>query len=144
MFKRRVFDALEGTREACSLGGQFCWHPVLPDPAPPLRHAPRPDPPVVCPGFGLDRWTTRTLNKYLVCFHQFPDATVNGEKMTTSQFDIADYFKSACEMFVAETGETLKPASTLFAPEINSEELDHLLNTPGKLTLQRQALSNIM
>ena len=37
------------------LGEQFCWHPVLPDPAPPPRRAPRPDPPVVCPGFGLDK-----------------------------------------------------------------------------------------
>ena len=28
----------------------------MPDPARPLRRAPRPDPPVVCPGFGFDRW----------------------------------------------------------------------------------------
>ena len=34
---RRVFDALEGAREACFLGEQFCRHPVLPDPAPPPR-----------------------------------------------------------------------------------------------------------
>ena len=27
----------------------------MPDPAWPLRRAPRPDPPVVCPGFGFDR-----------------------------------------------------------------------------------------
>ena len=54
-FRRRVFDALEGTREARFLGEQFCWHPVLPDPALPPRRAPRPDPPVVCPGFGIDR-----------------------------------------------------------------------------------------
>ena len=54
-FKRRVSDALGGTRQACPRGEQFCWHPVLPDPAPPTRRAPRPDPPVLCPGFGLDR-----------------------------------------------------------------------------------------
>ena len=53
-FKRRVFDASEGTRDPCLLGEQFCWHPVLPDLAPPPRRALRPDPPVVCPGFGLD------------------------------------------------------------------------------------------
>ena len=52
---------LEGTSEACLLGGQFCWHPVLPDPAPPPRRAPRPDSPVVCPGFGLDRWFFQKL-----------------------------------------------------------------------------------
>ena len=54
-FRRRVFDALESAREARLLGEQFCWHPVLPDPAPPPRRAPRPDPPVVCPGFGLNK-----------------------------------------------------------------------------------------
>ena len=50
----RVFDALEGTRDPCPLGEKFCWHPVLSDAAPPPRRAPRPDLPVVCPGFGLD------------------------------------------------------------------------------------------
>ena len=54
-FRRFVFDALGGTRASCLLGEQFCWHPVLPDPAPPPRCAPRPDPPVVCPGFGFDK-----------------------------------------------------------------------------------------
>ena len=33
-----------------------CRRPLLPDPAPPLRHAPRPDPPVVCTGFGIGRY----------------------------------------------------------------------------------------
>ena len=54
--KQTVFDALEGTKEDCPLGEQFCWHPDLPDTAPPRRHATRPDPPVVCPDFGLDRF----------------------------------------------------------------------------------------
>ena len=39
-FGRRVFDALEGTRDPCLLGDQFCWHLVLPDPAPSPRRAP--------------------------------------------------------------------------------------------------------
>ena len=42
VFRRRVFVALEGARDPCLLGDQFCWHPVLPDPAPPS--AGRPDP----------------------------------------------------------------------------------------------------
>ena len=75
-----------------------------------------------------------TLNKYLGCFHHLLETTVKGEKMMTIQFDMADYFKSACEIFVTETGETLKPAPTPFAPEVNSEDLDHLLNTPGKFS----------
>ena len=55
-FRRRFHDALESTRVLCLLGEQFCWHPVPRDPAPPPRCAPRPDLPVVCPGFGLDRY----------------------------------------------------------------------------------------
>ena len=47
------FDVLEGRREACFLGRQYCWHPVLPYPAPPPRSAPRPDLSTVCLGFGL-------------------------------------------------------------------------------------------
>ena len=54
-FRRLVFDALGGTRDACLLGELFCRRPVLPGPAPPPRRAPRLDPPVVCPGFGFDR-----------------------------------------------------------------------------------------
>ena len=54
-FKRRVFDALEGTRGACLVGELFCRRPVLPSPAPPPRHAPRPDPLVVCPIFVFDK-----------------------------------------------------------------------------------------
>ena len=54
--RRRLFDALEGAKDSCLLGEQFCWHLVLPDPVLPLRRAPRLDPPVVCPGFGLDRF----------------------------------------------------------------------------------------
>ena len=75
-----------------------------------------------------------TLKKYLGCFHHFLETTVNGEKPVTIQFDMADYFRSAFEIFVTETGETQKPASTPFAPEINSEDLDNLLNTPDKLS----------
>ena len=50
-----MFHALGVTRVACFLGELFCRRPILPDPAPPHRRAPRPGPPVVCPGFGLDQ-----------------------------------------------------------------------------------------
>ena len=56
-FRRRFFDALGGTRVACLLGELFCRRSILPGPAPPPRRAPRRDPPVVCPGFGFDKWS---------------------------------------------------------------------------------------
>ena len=53
MFRRRFLEALGGTKDARFLGELFCRRPDLPGPAPPPRRAPRSDPPVVCPGFGL-------------------------------------------------------------------------------------------
>ena len=51
-FKRYVLDALDlGGYE----GGLFSGRTVLTDPAPSPRCALRPDPPVVCSRFGLDR-----------------------------------------------------------------------------------------
>ena len=44
-FRRRVFDALGGTRDACLLGKLFCRRPILPGPAPPSLCARRLDPP---------------------------------------------------------------------------------------------------
>ena len=70
MFKTCVFDALEGTRDSCLLGEPFCRRRVLPGPAPPPRRAPpRPDPPVVCPGFGFDRCTSYVVRSlFLIQF----------------------------------------------------------------------------
>ena len=60
-----VFDALQGTRDGCLLGEQFCRRPVLPGPAPPPRRAPpRPWPPVVC---FLDS-TGSMVNAICFCF----------------------------------------------------------------------------
>ena len=48
-------DVLEGKRQGCLLAGLTQQCPVLPSPAPPPRHGPpRPERPVVCPGFGFD------------------------------------------------------------------------------------------
>ena len=52
---KRNYIFLQGTVNLCFLGELFCWQPILPDPARPLRRAPRPNPLVVCPGFGFDR-----------------------------------------------------------------------------------------
>ena len=65
--KRRFFEALEGTVDFCFLGEKFCWHAILPDPARPLRRALRPDPPVVCPGFGFDSFGVQNHK----CIHTY-------------------------------------------------------------------------
>ena len=70
MFRRLVFDALESAGKDCSLGAQFYWRTVLPDPASPLRRAPRRDPPVVCSGFGFDR-----------CLHRISLVRASGETL---------------------------------------------------------------
>ena len=50
-FRRRFLDALEGTKKDSPLGGQFCWHSILPDPSPQPRRAPQRELPVLCLGF---------------------------------------------------------------------------------------------
>ena len=55
--------ASEGKRGGILLGEPIRRRPVLLRTAPPLRRAPpRPDPSVVCPGFGFDRSLWRTLS----------------------------------------------------------------------------------
>ena len=51
-----LFDALEGTREACSLGELHCRRPILTDTVPSPRRVLRPDAPVECSSFGLDKF----------------------------------------------------------------------------------------
>ena len=55
-FRRRVFDALEDTSDASLLSELFCRRPALPSPTSLPRRSPRTDPPVVCPGFELERF----------------------------------------------------------------------------------------
>ena len=57
MFWTVVLDALENTSDGCVPRGETRRRSILPGPpcpAAPLSAA-RPDPPVVCPGFGLDK-----------------------------------------------------------------------------------------
>ena len=58
LFRTVVFDALGGARDGRVLCEQSRRRPILPGPprpaAPPC--AARPDPPVVCPGFGFDKF----------------------------------------------------------------------------------------
>ena len=53
-----LFDVSLDTKRFCLLGKELCWHPGLPEPAPPTRRAPRPDPPVVCSHLGFHTSTT--------------------------------------------------------------------------------------
>ena len=74
-FKTVVFDIRVGKRVSCFLGEP----PSAPRPAPPrpvARHAPpRPEPPVVCPGFGLDN------------LHRISFVRASGESFRTVVYD---------------------------------------------------------
>ena len=51
---------------------------------------------------------------------------------TTCLSDMADYFKSACEIFMEELGETLKTGvDTPRPPDIDQATLVKLIETPG-------------
>jgi hypothetical protein len=72
------------------------------------------------------------LYKYLGCFHYFAEEQLNGARIMTVQFSMADFFRSACEIFMEETGERLRGAPTPYAPDIRQEDLDALMSKPGK------------
>ena len=68
-FSRIVYDAPEGKRNGCFLGKPTRRPPVLPRTAPPLRRAPpRPDPPVLCPGFGFDKLSGMSCSLFGLVF----------------------------------------------------------------------------
>ena len=61
-FKRLVLDAFAATGEACFLRRTILLaSSPAPDPGQPPRRVPRPDPPVVCPCFGLEKLEHRVL-----------------------------------------------------------------------------------
>ena len=83
-------------------------HPALPRPTPPLRRAPRrPDPPVVCPGFGLNKLTARCVSEsfYIpghalrakVCRNKKSESPVVSQQQgTKSAFHPADKTRARC------------------------------------------------
>ena len=56
-----------GVRGALVSWANCCVGAVLPGPAPPPRRAPRPDPPEVCTGFGLDKCFAYQCIKFWTC-----------------------------------------------------------------------------
>ena len=88
-FRRRFFDALEGTKDLRCLGEHFCWHPILPDPARPPRRAPRPDPPVRSM-FGF--WTRQ------VGLHRISLIRASGETTSRRVCDASEDTKEACHL----------------------------------------------
>ena len=85
-FMTGIFDALEGTRDACLQGERICLRLVLPCPphpaAPPC--ATGPDPPFVCPGFGMCNSTNLTDPREYSSAHKktetaFPSNCLTGQ-----------------------------------------------------------------
>ena len=72
------------------------------------------------------------LYKYLGCFHYFAEERLNGARIMTVQFGMAEFFRSACDIFMEETGERLRGAPTPFVPDIRQEDMDAPMSKPGK------------
>jgi hypothetical protein len=72
------------------------------------------------------------LSKYLGCHHSFSKKTVEGNVVTESQYDMADYMRQACEVYTEKTGLSLKAADSPFAPELPDAQLQELLAKPGR------------
>ena len=72
------------------------------------------------------------LGKYLGCNHRFKHDTVGGEKVTTVEYDMVDYFSDACSIYMKETGLSLKPVDSPYALDLPSGQLDKLLESAGR------------
>ena len=57
---------------------------------------------------------------------------VPGKQVTKCVWEMAGYFDQALQIYRDDTGLSVKPATSPYVPEIDSVELDRLLDTPGK------------
>ena len=73
------------------------------------------------------------MQKYLGVIHHITSREVSGERITEICFDMAAYFRSAIEDYLQISGAKLTRAASPYAPKVESDELDRLLETPGKL-----------
>ena len=85
-FRRLVFDALGGARDACLLGKLFCRRPVLPRPALPSNVRPDPTRP----------WYVRVLNSTDEGSHGISFVRASEELFTTVVFDALGCTRDGC------------------------------------------------
>ena len=69
-----------------------------------------------------------SLGKYLGATHRY----IKNGPVTTMQWDMSDYMKSACRSFEAATGRTLKPVATPYVSDLTKEAMDKNLGSPGE------------
>jgi hypothetical protein len=83
------------------------------------------------------------VSRYLGCGHLIKHEKVSDDVLTHYGFEMVEYFKSACEIFVSETGHALRAGtSTPSPPELPLEEVLKLVGTPG--VYEDNALSFLM
>lgn len=58
---------------------------------------------------------------------------VNGDVITSITFDMENYFASAVSDYLKLSGKTLSKVASPFAPRLNKEDLDELLNKKGEM-----------
>ena len=72
------------------------------------------------------------IGKYLGMMHMVATYDCNSEVVTEVVFDMRVYIKSAVDDYVKRTGWNLKPATSLYAPDLSADALDQLLNEDGE------------
>ena len=75
----------------------------------------------------IDMEDPHDLDKYLGAIHKFR----RDGNIATLGWDMSNYLSSACRAFEEATKVKLKPASTPYAPEISSDQLDRNLAQEG-------------
>ena len=72
------------------------------------------------------------IGRYLGCYHHITRSGVPGKQVTKCVWEMSGYFEQALQIYRDDTGLSAKPATSPYVPEIGGDELDRLLDTPGK------------
>ena len=73
------------------------------------------------------------MQKYLGVVHHIASREAHGERITEVVFDMESYFKSAIEDYLELSGTKLSKAASPYAPKIDGEDLDKMMEQEGRL-----------
>ena len=73
------------------------------------------------------------MQKYLGVVHHIATKEAHGERITEIVFDMESYFRSAIDDYLELSGSKLSKAASPYAPKVEGEGLDKLMEQEGRL-----------
>jgi hypothetical protein len=72
------------------------------------------------------------MTRYLGCEHDFSSSGETGNRTKKCVYSIAEYFRSAVEIYVETTGNKVHAVDTPYVPEVSPLQWQELTSSPGK------------